>query len=1144
MLDSSIQEQGYSYFLTEAQDLLQAMEQDLLGLKEDRTPAKVHSLMRSAHTLKGAAASVGAEGMKTMAHSIEDVFKSLYNPDVIVDAELEGLLLQGYECLRMPITAAVAGSLSNDADVLQRSDAVFKKLKAKLGKHFDPGAAIPSSAELGFDITLSIFESGVNSRLDELESILVTGDQAAIAEMLQTHADIFSGLAESLNLTGFGAIAKTTLKAMQTHPEQVLTIAQTALADFRQGQAAVFGGDRIQGGQPSAALKQLAQKRLAATKKAAVRNVMPPVRTSSYTTQKSFLSQFPRAQKLMQAWHRLMRLFNSPVKAAPALPAASQNVPSQAMPSQAIPSQMTAAPVAQEPEFFDFNEVQPVNSNHFSNSNSNFIIPAEDDLVDFNDLLGDSLPDLSTLPPLPDFSVDAGLLEGLAPLEELALEDLALAIEIPAPPAPLASKIASQPPVQSVQPVSNQSPAMQVSQQKIEQASPQVTAQKPVTLNVSIRVNLEHLESLSHSVGELLINQNRQALQDEQLQRQVQELVEGLNQHKQTLTRLRDWSDHMLITTGGTGWRNGEIQNREKYGATAAALELRDAHDFDPLELDRHSELHVFLYAALEELVQLGGTTEAIDLAIRQSSQSLGKQGRLLNHVRDDLMEARMIQIGSVLNRFPRLLQQLIDAHHKQVDLKIRGAKVLVDKAIAEKLYDPLLHLVRNAFDHGIESAPVRQKQGKSPNGTITINAFQQGNRTIIEVKDDGQGLNLQKICRRGFDMKLIPSANPEQYGQDELLDLLFQPGFSTADVVTDLSGRGIGLDVVRNQLRSLDGNVIVYSEPQKGTTFALQLPLTLMTARLLVCQMGHAVYSFLSDEIERILIPQADQVEITAGQSLFHWQRGADEYPVPIYRLSDLVNYGTTLPEQIQHEISLRDTHHLLPAADSSLLLLRWKNGFLGISVDQILGEQELVIRPISSLITPPNYIYGCSILADGQLTLVIDGAALVHHGGRAGFAPQPIRMTTPVEPVLAEVAVPAVMEPPPEPKLAPIAKRVLVIDDSVTVRQTLSLTLQKAGYQVLQAQDGLDAIAQLQQHDNVQLITCDLEMPRLNGFEFLMRYKKEFSATVPVTMLTSRSSEKHRQLALQLGASAYLTKPYTEHELLTTLTNLSPNS
>jgi two-component system, chemotaxis family, sensor histidine kinase and response regulator PixL len=1119
MLDSSIQEQGYSYFLTEAQDLLQAIEQDLLGLKEDRSPAKVHNLMRSAHTLKGAAASVGANSIKSMAHSIEDVFKSLYNPDVVVDTELEGLLLEGYQCLRMPITAAVAGTPSSDADVLQRSDLVFKKLKTKLGKHFDPGAAIPSSAELGFDITLSIFESGVNSRLDELEQVLGSGNSATIAEMLQAHAEIFSGLAESLSLTGFGAIAKTTLKALQTQPEQVLIIAQTALTDFRQGQAAVFGGDRTQGGEPSEVLKALAKKKSTPQKSSAPQRTVAQANPRPVRSQMSFLKQFPRAQKLLQVWQRLRQLFNQPLfsREPAALPAG--NVASQ-------PVATASAPVS-EPVFFDFDEPQPINFDSPSSESDGF--------MDFNSLANDPLPDLSALPPLPDLNLDAGLLElgSWGDLEGLAIEIEPFNLE---PLSIEPPQINSPEPVLPVVQEKSPQPLVTPPGTRITLPSPPQKATAPA---LAIRVNLEHLESLSHSVGELLINQNRQALQDERLQRQIQELLEGLNQHKQTLTRLRDWSDHMLIMA------DGKYGAAERWGIQTSA----ETEGFDPLELDRHSELHVFLYAALEELVQLSATTEAIDLATRQSSQSLGKQGRLLNHVRDDLMEARMIPIGSVLSRLPRVLQQLMEAHDKQVELLIQGAQVLVDKAIAEKLYDPLLHLVRNAFDHGVENAQARRQQGKSEMGRIKIKAYQQGNRTLIEVSDDGQGLNLQKICRRGFEMKLLPSARPEDFTEDELLELLFQSGFSTADEVTDLSGRGVGLDVVRNQLRSLEGNMTVDSVPHQGTTFSMQLPLTLMTARLLVCQMGHAVYGFLSDEIEKILIPQANQIETMGGQSVFHWRRGQEEHPVPIYQLSDLVNYNTSLPEQIKHEISLKATHNLLPvAADPSLLLMRWKEGFLGISVEQILGEQELVIRPVSRAIAVPNYIYGCSILADGQLTLVIDGKTLVNHGSRnvttplRQMPPKPLELTQPEMP--DPIVPPMFVEPPaPVAKPAVAAKQVLVIDDSVTVRQTLSLTLKKAGYKVLQAQDGLDAIAQLQQHSNIQLITCDLEMPRLNGFEFLMRYKKEFSTTAPVTMLTSRSSEKHRQLALQLGASAYLTKPYTEHELLSTLSNLNPS-
>jgi two-component system, chemotaxis family, sensor histidine kinase and response regulator PixL len=1080
---SSIQEQGYSYFLPEAQDLLQAIEQDLLGLKEDRTPAKVHNLMRSAHTLKGAAASVGVESVKTMAHSLEDVFKSLYNPDVVVDSDLEGLLLEAYECLRMPITAAIAGSQCHDAGVLEQADSVFKRLKTKLGKNFDPGASIPTSAELGFDITRSIFESGVDSRLNELEDLLSSGDGVAIAKLLQTHAEIFSGLAESLNLSGFGAIAQTTIQAINTYPDQIMSIAQTALADFRQGQAAVFSGDRTRGGEPSSALKQLARKN-----KASVQSVQ---KSSRVNPPRNLIKQYPRVQQLLKIWKHLISFLNQPIKTPTFL---LQSPANHTVQTERI--------------------TQPINPAIVPPNHS----PSQDDgFFDFNALSNpNDLPSLSSSPPLPEYDLEAGVLDALNGLSELSdLNGLAIESE-----APIANPVMAE-----------MMDSRAIAPTKAVEKS-QVLPKKSPSPVVSIRVNLEHIESLSHSVGELLINQNRQALQDERLQRQVQELVDGLNQHRQTLTRLRDWSDQMLVTSQGKGgWQNEE---RLVY-QTETSL-------FDPLEMDRHSELHVLLYAALEELVQLGGTTEAIDWATRQSSQSLGRQGRLLSHVRDDLMEARMIPLGIVLNRFHQVLQQLVEVHGKRVDLQIRGAQVLVDKAIAEKLYDPLLHLVRNAFDHGIESVQARLQHGKPEMGQITINAYQQGNRTIIEVQDDGQGLNLDKICRRGFEMKRLPSPDLKQCAHDELLALMFQSGFSTAEEVTDLSGRGVGLDVVQNQLRSLEGNVAVQTELHQGTTFTLQLPLTLMTARLLVCQVGYAVYAFLSDEIERIVIPQSDQLETMTGQSVFHWKRGQEEHPVPIFHLADLVNYSMSLPEQIKSEISIKALHLPVATDASSLLVLRWKKGFLGISVDQILGEQELVIRPISNAIAAPNYIYGCSILADGQLTLVVDGAALVHHGNRQGAIPAQQSATTQDGFGFPDLIV---SEPPPSvPKRSIAAKRVLVIDDSATVRQTLALTLKKAGYQVIQAQDGLDAIAQLQQHPSIQLITCDLEMPKLNGFEFLMRYKKEFSTTVPVTMLTSRSSEKHRQLALQLGASAYLTKPYTEHELISTLVSLGLKS
>ncbi|KAM3093340.1 response regulator [Phormidesmis sp. 146-12] len=1042
--DPTIRKQAYSYFLAEAQDLLQEMEQDLLSLSRDlselpargRSLAKVHNLMRAAHTLKGAAASVGFESMKTMAHTLEDVFKTFYQPEVAIDAELEALLFEGYECLRMPLTAALAGMEPNDTEILERATLVFGQLQTKLGDHFNPGAAIPSSAELGFDITRSIFESGVQERLEQLSAVLSEKDPAKLTQTLQTQSEVFVGLAESMGLSGFGAIAQTTLTALKVNPDRVTEIAQVALADFQRGQIEVLSGDRIRGGEPSASLKQFAVK--------------------SKVQQRSRSSTPQR--RLTGSWQRLIALLNRPLwtKApSPTPPSISPHKPSS---SKAV---VLVQPVPELDEFASLGAALE----ELANSFPEVVNPPEETRFELWDVLEEETSN--------------------KPLQEASVQ---LRQEEPSP------AIALNP--QSETPTSS-----------------------------TIRVALEHLDALNNSTSELLINHNQQALQDERLRVILQDLMDGLRQHQQTMTKLRDWSDQMLIAP--------EQERRKRFERLDTSSESSLANHstqnlFDSLELDRHSEFHVLLQSALAEVVRLEDGTDAIDLVSREASHSLKKQGRLLSNVRDDLMNVRMVPVGTILNRFPRVLRQLMETHGKTVDLQLRGTQVLVDKAVAEKLYDPLLHLIRNAFDHGIEAAESRRQQGKPSTGQIEIHAYQQGNRTIVDVRDNGQGLDLQKICRRGYELQLLSSDRVDDFSRSELLSLLFEPGFSTADQVSDLSGRGVGLDVVKSSLRSLKGSITVDSEAGRGTTFSLQLPLTLMSARLLVCQVGQGVYGFLSDEVEKVLTTQSGEIETISGHRLFHWSQAAR--PIPLYPLSQLVNYGSSLlPSERDREVSFP----VLAGDISPLLLIRQQGELLGLEVDRIIGEQELVIRPMGTAIAPPSYIYGCSVLGDGQLILAINGGALSSQGRspRSNAA-----IETEIERSIIPDQVPELARSTPE-----TPQCVLVVDDSITVRQTLALTLEGAGYRVLQAQDGLEAIAQVQQHQEIQLITCDVEMPRLNGFEFLMRYNQE-SSTVqsPVVMLTSRSNEKHQQLAAQLGASAYLTKPYTEPVLLDTIAGL----
>jgi len=505
----------------------------------------------------------------------------------------------------------------------------------------------------------------------------------------------------------------------------------------------------------------------------------------------------------------------------------------------------------------------------------------------------------------------------------------------------------------------------------------------------------------------------------------------------------------------------------------------------------------------------------------------------MLGHLRDDLMWARMLPLGEVLNRFPRILRDLSTSYDKPVDLKLSGTGVLVDKAALEKLYDPLLHLLRNAFDHGIEPPELRVEQGKRSQGQIEIRAYHQGSQTIIEIADDGRGLNLDRIRSKAVDLGLLSPDQLATTSTSRLLELLFEPGFSTAPQVSELSGRGVGLDVVRSQLRSLKGTVAVTSEPGQGTTFTLRIPLTLTIAKLLVCYVGSTAFALPSDSIEEILIPQAGEVKQSGRQRFLYWR----DQIVPAYHLSELLEYACPLPEVIPSLALVT-----VPSPDdwaSPMLLLKQDQQVLALEIDRLVTEQELVIKPMGAAIAPPSYIYGCTILGDGSLIPVIEAAALLNSFVSESKTGTANSMTVggklPQFGVSMNLSLSTSSSSPFQRDIQPT---LLVVDDSIAVRQTLALTLQKAGYRVLQARDGREAINQLQQNSTIQLVVCDIEMPNMNGFEFLSHRRQDpLLSKIPTVMLTSRSSDKHRRLAMHLGASAYFTKPYIEQEFLVAL-------
>ena len=496
----------------------------------------------------------------------------------------------------------------------------------------------------------------------------------------------------------------------------------------------------------------------------------------------------------------------------------------------------------------------------------------------------------------------------------------------------------------------------------------------------------------------------------------------------------------------------------------------------------------------------------------------------------------------------------------KPAELILKGTEVLIDKAIVEKLYDPLLHLIRNAYDHGVDLQEARLAHNKPEVGCIEIQAYNQGNRTIIEVKDDGRGIDLKKIARKAIESGLITPNRAQEAREEELLDLLFEPGFSTTSEITDLSGRGVGLDVVRSQLQSLNGSVSVQTIEGQGTTFTLEIPLSLTITELLVCQAEEVVYAIPVNTVEQILIPTTQQLkilgrnhprlaELTHGdrhnptlaqrlsqQPVLHWQQDNKEILVPLYELSELTEYSTISSRFLPYcsNSALIATEGLL-ADRSPVILLRTTHGLIGLQVDKLLGEKELVIRTFGSAVNPPSYVYGSCILSNSDLALVLDIEKLIDRQPTTAKYSTQITEKNNLLPE-SERDLKNIVD------VTPVSLNegnlLLVVDDSLTLRQTLTKALNKFGYQVIQAENGREAISQLQQNTQIDLVVCDIEMPHLNGFEFLniVNQDRELGQK-PIIMLTSRSADKYRKIAHELGASAYLTKPFNERELLATI-------
>ncbi|OKH19218.1 hybrid sensor histidine kinase/response regulator [[Limnothrix rosea] IAM M-220] len=628
------------------------------------------------------------------------------------------------------------------------------------------------------------------------------------------------------------------------------------------------------------------------------------------------------------------------------------------------------------------------------------------------------------------------------------------------------------------------------------------TTQKK-TSTLQVRMPITQLNRMGNAVGELFIGY-------EQLSRHQQQLLQAsrnLKQRTQQLNPIRDevvtLYDQLAIASPKITTPNGNGHNQNTSPEAAAILgEASPDSEFDSLHFDQYTQAHSNLQQFQELMVQVQEIREDIELIRWEFQNSLDSMRQQLEYLNQDLTQSRLVPFGKLARRFIQSLETLSQRYPQSAQLKIVGEDVLVDQAILEQLRTPLTHLIRNAFDHGIEP-PVQRRQGDKPEtGTITLSAKLLGNIVEIEVSDDGKGVSVDRVWEKAVAVGLHSPTERDRLSENQILDFIFAPGFSTRQKVSDLSGRGMGLDIVRLELDQLNGTVSVDSREGQGTKFTIRIPLSFNILPLLLCRCQQQVLALPSVNISGVVALVGKNATAEPPDHL-DWQGS----PLKLHPLDELLPYT-------QSNVFLPPDQRPKPTI---AVVVRQGDQPLAITVDEIIGERELVLKALDRTVTYPPYIAGCTVLGTGEVVPVLIPDAFDHLLN----APKLDKLTTP---------------PPTVAQNVQRQPSILIIDDSVAVRRTLNKMLTQCGYQVHQCRDGKEAWNFLNRSNQTfDLAICDLEMPGYDGFTLLqmVRGQQQWDS-LPFVMLTSRDNDLHRQRAERLGASNYFTKPFNPIQFL----------
>lgn len=609
----------------------------------------------------------------------------------------------------------------------------------------------------------------------------------------------------------------------------------------------------------------------------------------------------------------------------------------------------------------------------------------------------------------------------------------------------------------------------------------------PVSVQSAVRVRAPLLDRLVNQAGEVSIARAR-------IESEVAQIRTALADLTDNLERLRGQLRDIDL--------QAETQMSSRMDAAKAASQT-----FDPLEFDRFTRFQELTRMMTESVGDVATVQRSVQRCVQRAEDELAVQSRLTRDLQDDLLRTRMVEFETLADRFYRVVRQAAKETGKQVRLDLIGGAIEVDRGVLDRMTGAFEHLLRNGVSHGIEPVAARVAAGKDPAGAISVTVSQSGNEVAVEVRDDGAGLDLAAIRRKALASGLL--AADAQPSDAELAQLIFAPGFSTAERVTELSGRGVGMDVVRAEVNAMGGRIVTGTTAGAGTSFTLLLPLTTAVTQVVLLRCGDTVVAVPSTLIEGVRRVPGDALGEAYAQAAF----ALDGERLPFFWLGALLQTSTRSVETASRT--------------PQVVVVRSAQQRVVVHIDEVLGNQEVVVKNLGPQLARVPGLAGITLLASGAVALIYNPVALAALYGPAAVAATQAALAAPLPDASQQAAAAAALA-------GPVAPLVLVVDDSLTVRRVTQRLLLREGYRVVLAKDGLDALERLAE-ELPQVVLSDIEMPRMDGFDLVRNIRGDARLRdLPVIMITSRIAQKHRDHAAELGVNHYLGKPYSEEDLL----------